>query len=38
MKIKILIPLLSLAFLQACGGSDDDSQPAFKTSPVVRRW
>ena len=31
MKIKILIPLLSLAFLQACGGSDDDSQPAFKT-------
>lgn len=31
MKIKLLIPLLSLAFLQACGGSDDDSQPAFKT-------
>jgi len=31
MKIKALIPLLSLAFLQACGGSDDDSQPAFKT-------
>ena len=31
MKIKILIPLLSLAFLQACVGSDDDSQPAFKT-------
>ncbi len=31
MKIKALIPLLSVAFLQACGGSDDDNQPAFKT-------
>jgi len=30
MKIKSLVPLLSLALLQACGGSDDD-KPAFKT-------
>ena len=30
MKIKSLVPLLSLALLQACGGSDDDN-PAFKT-------
>ena len=30
MKIKSLIPLLSLTLLQACGGSDDDN-PAFKT-------
>lgn len=30
MKIKSLVPLLSLALLQACGGSDDNN-PAFKT-------
>ncbi len=30
MKIKSIIPLLSLALLQACGGSDDND-PAFKT-------
>ncbi len=30
MKIKSIIPLLSLALLQACGGSDDNN-PAFKT-------
>lgn len=30
MKIKALVPLLSLALLQACGGSDNDN-PAFKT-------
>ncbi|MCK6393003.1 glycerophosphodiester phosphodiesterase [Zoogloea sp.] len=30
MKIKALVPLLSLALLQACGGSDNDD-PAFKT-------
>ncbi len=30
MKLKSLVPLLSLALLQACGG-DDDNNPAFNT-------
>jgi hypothetical protein len=37
MKIKSLVPLLSLALLQACGGSDDDN-PAFKTLSGNARW